>query len=66
MNHKTIRDQMAVNAELMSALRTLLPWAGPVASASDSRMKAIQIGKDALAKAEAVILAGMHREEYGL
>lgn len=57
---------MNIDAELINALRTVLPWAGPQIGASDQRMAAIRVAQDALRKAEAVAEAKRLREEYGI
>lgn len=58
--------EMNIEAELISALRTILPWAGPQIGASDARMLAIRIAQDALRKADAINEAKRLREEFGV
>lgn len=66
MNHEELRAQLSVNAELISALKTIIPWAGPHLGASDARLSAIKIAQGASDKAEGVILAQSLRERYGV
>lgn len=57
---------MNITVELASALQALIPWAGPIATATPQRLAAIRAAQEALDKAHAITMAQKLRENYGL